>query len=59
MCFGHVMKTDELGYELPLLAAIVVSLFFLKWVKETKETAGVGRKKLLLKNFSIYSEKEE
>lgn len=53
------MKTEEIGYELPLLAAIVVSLFFLKWVKDTKETAGVGRKKLLLKNFSIDSEKEK
>lgn len=31
------MKTDEIGYELPLLAAIVVSLFFLPWVRERKE----------------------
>lgn len=53
------MKTEEIGYELPLLAAIVVNLFFLTWVKDTKETAGVGRKKLLLKNFSIDSEKEK
>lgn len=34
--FGGVMKTSEIAYELPLWAAIVVSLFFLPWVRERK-----------------------
>ena len=34
------MKTNEIGYELPLLAGIVVSLFFLPWVRERKGSRG-------------------
>lgn len=53
------MKTEEIRYELHLLAAIVVSLFLLPRMSDTKEKARGISKKLLLKNFYIDSGKEE
>lgn len=53
------MKTEEIQYELRLLAAIVVSLFLLPRVRDTKDKARGSSKKLLLKKFYIDSGKEE
>jgi len=53
------MKTEEIRYEQRLLAAIVVSLFLLPRVRDTKEKARGRTMKLLLKNFYIDSGKEE